>query len=336
MEFLNYDDAKVIMTSRIRIARNIDGYSYPGTMKLEAADSVTEEVLQVMSEIEDKYEFHRLRDLPYPERLFYNEEHLISPRLIKNSDFSSFFLSEDKKITIMVNEEDHLRIQSIDNGLRLREIYNKVNAIDDFLDKRLNLAYDEKLGYLTSCPTNTGTGLRASVMLHIPALNYFGIENISRSLVRLGYTLRGINGEGTKAEGAIYQISNEKTIGESELTYISNLEKITVEIATMENSKRKELYLENLNDLDDMVNRSFGLLRYARKLSYEEAVHNLSNIKLGLDLSVIKAKKPINIFNLIFKVQNVTLQKERGSILDEKSREIYRANKIRNIMKEVF
>lgn len=329
-------EQELILSSRVRLARNVSGYCFPDKLNLEEGDRLTDRILEVMKEEEDPYHYYRLRDLDYLRQLYFLERQVISPGLVSQMDRSSFFLSEDRKVSIMVGEEDHLRLQCIEPGLHLSECYYRLTPIEERMDEKLGFAFDSDFGYLTACPSNLGTGLRAGVMIHLPALEYAGMKPIIRSLSRLGFVIRGLHGEGTEALGSVFQVSNEKTLGDREENYIGKLEKVVLELVDMENRKRKELYTDSRTELEDMVHRAYGILRYAKKISYEEAMRHLSSIKLGLDLSLLKAKKDINIYAEMEKIQNATLQIDLDNLLEEEDRKAYRAVYLNRLMKEVF
>ena len=204
------------------------------------------------------------------------------------------------------------------------------------LEEKINFSFNPNFGYLSSRVLNSGTGLKPLVLLYLPALNYFGIEEIARGLSRLGYTLASYRDSSNKALGSIYTLSFESTFGEEEKSYIEKLKIIAREIADVERENRKKLYLDNIITLEDMVNRAFGVLAHARLLSEEEMMQSMSTINLGIELSILKANRDFDFYEEIKKLRNGHLQIERGAILDLKSRDILRANKARALMKEVF
>lgn len=326
----------IILTSRVRLARNIEGYLFSDQLGEEKGEKLTGEVRDVIDGWKDTYTMYVLKKIPLLSRLHFVEQQWMSPALMSQYDRGSFFLREDKAVSIMVLEEDHLRIQSIKEGLSLSEAYYEALQVEKALDQNLKFSYDPSYGYLTACPTNVGTGLRASVMMHLPALEMSGLKNLSRSLARMGLVLRGFHGEGSKALGSIYQVSNEQTLGLTEEEYISRLEKAVLEIVSLEEEKRRILYTDQKIQLEDKVHRSFGILRHARILPYEEMAACLSMIKLGIDLSILKQVQEINIYESMFQLQNASLQIKKQAQLDQESRDIYRADLCRRMMKEGF
>lgn len=325
-----------IITSRVRLARNLKGYPFTDRGDYEEMERITERVLNAMKEHQDGFFFYRLRDMEYLRQLFYVERHAISPGLVSRMDKSSFFLRQEGDISVMVGEEDHLRLQCILPGLALNQCYYRTRTLDKFLDERLGYAYDRIFGYLTACPTNVGTGLKASVMVHLPALAFDGMIPISKSLERLGLRVQGVHGEGPANYGSIFQISNERTIGEREETYLSRLEKIVTEVIDMEEKKRKELYFNRFTELEDLVGRGFGVLRHGKVLTFEEGMKHLSALKLGLDLSILKPQKEISIFKEMERIQSATLQIEGKVRLQGRDLDHYRARAMNRLMKEVF
>lgn len=248
----------VVVSTRIRMARNLENYRFPQMMRIEESEKLTQEILNAMKDLSnnDNYKFIRISDLTPLERITFIEEYLISPGLIQKLDYGSFFLREGENITIMINEEDHLRIQVLLPGLNFEEGWKLGNKIDDFLESTLNFAFHEDFGYLTSCPTNVGTGLRASAMVHIPSLVMTGyINNLIQGLNKIGLTVRGVYGEGTEAAGNLYQISNQITLGEEEEEIIEKLKNVIYQIITKERDIRNSLMDKRKSEMEDKVFR---------------------------------------------------------------------------------
>ncbi|VFB15748.1 Putative ATP:guanido phosphotransferase SAV0524 [Urinicoccus massiliensis] len=330
------DKTHIILTSRIRLARNLKDYPFTEVLNPDQEEEITKKVHDAIDSWPDTYTFYPLKQVSLLSRLHFVEQQWISPGMMERTDGASFFLREDKEVSIMVLEEDHLRLQAILPGLALEEAYQGLLQVERDLDKDLDFAYDCQYGYLTACPTNVGTGLRASVMVHLPALEISGLKSLKQSLTKMGLVLRGFHGEGSKSVGGIYQVSNEQTLGFTEQDYIRRLEKAVLEIVALEEAKRKELYFQEKIKLEDKVCRSFGILRNARILSYEEMCHCLSMIRLGIDLSIIKQENQLDIYETIFRLQNASLQIQKQARLDQESRDIYRADLCRRMMKEGF
>lgn len=323
----------VVISSRTRVARNLVDYTFPLYMTVGESDSLTDDVLNSIKEnyMNWNFKFLRIRDLTPRERLSYIEDHLISPDLIQKLDKSSFLLRDDEKVTIMINEEDHLRIQTLMPGLNLSECWDLCSNIDDCLESELEFAFHEDMGYLTACPTNVGTGLRASVMLHLPCLTMTrNINSLVEALRKVGLTIRGIYGEGSEAIGNLYQISNQTTLGETEEEIIDKLNKIVSQVVTRERNTRKYL-LENKGlELEDKLFRSFGILSNCRLINSKEAMNHLSNVKLAFDAGLLNNEKLEKIIELMIKIRPATIQKDYKKDMDQVERDRIRADIIRD------
>lgn len=331
-------DLDVVISTRIRVARNIVQYKFPSRMTVTESDDLTNEILNAIkdSNEDDNYRFIRIRDLNPRERLVFIEEHLISPGLIQNLDKSSFLIRNDERATIMINEEDHIRIQTLFSGLKLKEGWELCSQIDDNLEEKIDYAFDEKLGFLTSCPTNVGTGLRASVMVHLPCLSMTGhINTIIEALRKVGLTVRGLYGEGSKALGNLYQISNQITLGESEEEIIAKLEKVISQIVARERNTRRYLLETKKMELEDKIYRSLGILTHSRLMSSKEAMNHLSNIKLGWDINLIQNEKFKEIVKLMIDIQPANIQKTLEKDMLSNERDKSRAEIIRDFLEKV-
>lgn len=274
----------IVMSSRIRLARNIEGIPFPHMLENQTTLLETAETIH---DLFDDFNEVNMKSAPILEKALMVEKFLISPRFVKEG--VRLILSEDESASIMIGEEDHIRIQVMNIGESLQSLYKRASDIDDKIEKKLPYAFDTKYGYKTACPTNVGTGLRASVMLHLPALTKNRrIKRIIDALTRMGYTLRGIYGEGSAPLGEIYQLSNQVTLGVDELTLIENLEDIKNQIVNEEEKTRLWFYHNRALTVRDSVFRSFGLLKYAEKMSLEEAAGHLSNMKYGVDMEMLQ------------------------------------------------
>lgn len=274
----------VVMSSRIRLARNLENYVHPLMFPSE------EEGHRVINEVQDALtdlKVTRLDALDQQSKYKLVAKHLISPELTKQPA-SAVLLNEDESVSVMVNEEDHVRIQVMGTDLSLNTLYDKASEIDDQLDAATTISYDEDLGYLTTCPTNVGTGMRASVMLHLPALSIMKrMSRIAQSINRFGFTIRGIYGEGSQVYGHVYQVSNQLTLGKSEQEIIEALTELVQQIITEELEFRTRLNTHKHTETLDRIYRSLGILKYSRLISVEEASYRLSDIKLGVDLGIL-------------------------------------------------
>lgn len=320
----------VVVSTRLRIARNIGSYKFPGYVDFEESEAITQEILEAMKDNKDNYKFYRTKDLSKIERNVFVEGHLISPNLAKSDDFGSFLLREDEKATIMINEEDHIRIQILLPGLNTEKSWDMVSEIDDALESKIDYAFHEQFGYLTSCPTNVGTGLRASAMVHLPCLAMTGhLNNIMDGLRKIGLTVRGLYGEGSKSLGNLYQISNQTTMGEVEEDIIKKLNKIVYQIVNRERNIREYILDKKNKSLEDKVFRSLGILEYSRLMTSNEAMNHLSNLKLGKDIGIIDNISSKDVLKLMVEIQPASLQKDIGRELYKEERDILRAEKIR-------
>lgn len=331
-------DSDIVLSSRIRLARNIKGYHFPHAMDKKESDKVIQECSSAVMESSAAFakDFHlaKLSELTPVDRLSLIERHIISPVLAENAESSAVIVNQDNTVSIMINEEDHIRLQVIYAGLQLKEAYDLASKIDDVIEEKIDYAYDQRLGYLTACPTNIGTGMRASVMIHLPGLSITGsINGVLNAVAQVGLTIRGIYGEGSDVQGNIYQISNQITLGLSEEEIISNLIAVTRQIIDQEKAARKRLQDTNMIQIEDNVWRSLGILRNARILSSKECLNLISNVRLGVDLGLIDNIDSTMLNELTINTQPGTLMKIEGKELDPDSRDMVRAQYVRERLK---
>ncbi|HSH35930.1 protein arginine kinase, partial [Schnuerera sp.] len=319
----------VVVSTRIRLARNLKNYRFPQKMNIEESEKLTQEILNAMKDLFSNinYKFIRINNLTPLERVIFIEEHLISPGLIQKPDYGSFLLREDEKTTIMINEEDHLRIQTLLPGLNFEKGWDISSEIDDFLEGSLDFAFHEEFGYLTACPTNVGTGLRASVMVHLPSLSITGhVNNLINGLNKIGVTVRGLYGEGTEALGNLYQISNQITLGEGEEQIINKLKNVIHQILDKERNVRNNLLNKRKNEMEDKIFRSLGILKYSRNITSKEAMKLLSNVRLGIEMGIINDIEFKEITKLMIEVQPASIQKYASKELTQEERDMFRSN----------
>jgi len=324
----------IIISSRIRLARNIEDYPFPiALIKTKSKDIIQEvhnAVLTSSDKLENEFVLSELDNLTPLDRQIYMEKHLISPNLISNSDKAAVLVNKCESISIMINEEDHIRIQCLLPGFQLNEAWEITNKMDDLLEEKIKYAYDEQLGYLTSCPTNVGTGIRASVMIHLPALTMTGyINRILQAANQIGLAVRGIYGEGTEFVGNMFQISNQLTLGRSEIEIIGNLKDVTRQIIQKERDARGTLLENNRLQLEDKIYRSYGILTNARILTPQEAMKLLSNVRLGVDMGIIKDIRCESLNQIMVMMQPAFLQMLADKILSTNERDIRRASLVR-------
>lgn len=325
------EDADILMSTRIRLARNLNGYRFPISFIAEEAQQIDERVMQALLSPDNdmQFSYFSMQQIPVTQRQLLVEKHLISPNLAQREVGASVFITADESVSVMVNEEDHIRIQVLSSGLNLQETFQKAVEIDRYLARTLPFAYDEQFGFLTSCPTNVGTGLRASVMLHLPALTMSKKMNaIIQTLARLGMTVRGIYGEGSENLGNIYQVSNQITLGKSEQQILADLESIVQQIIDKERLARKQLFARAPVALQDRLFRSLGTLMYAKVLTSEEAAACLSNVRLGVDLNLIHNISLHQLNECMLLIQPGFVQQYANATLQAAERDIVRAQLI--------
>lgn len=324
----------IVISSRVRLARNIDGLPFPHKMNDSQFSEALSRCRQVYdSQLKQEFDWLELNNMLPIERHKLAEKHLISPDFIKNPKGKAVILSKDERICVMINEEDHIRIQAIFPGSDMQSAYAEADRIDNVFAKALSYGYSEKYGYLTCCPTNVGTGMRASVMLHLPALTQNGyIEQLLSAMGRMGIAVRGMYGEGSNAAGDIYQISNQVTLGISEGEIIRRLEKILDNIIGKEAAVRSKLCSERKEALEDKVWRAAGLLRCARMMSSDELLKLLSDVRIGADLGILNI--PPEVLNkLIVETAPAHIAQICGGEKTVSERDYKRAELVRNEVK---
>lgn len=322
----------VVISSRIRLARNLKNDTFPLYSSKEEAENTLNKIRDAVEDVfpNGEYKFYNLEQLEPRDRMRFMEDHLISPGLVEQTGKSAFYLRDDEKATIMINEEDHLRLQTLFPGLRLNEAWEECENIDDLLESKLDYAFHAEYGYLTSCPTNVGTGLRASVMLHLPAMTITGyIMGLMDALKRIGLTIRGIYGEGTEAVGHLYQVSNQLTLGETESEIIKKIDEIATEIRNREQNTRTFILENKRIELEDKVYRALGILQNARMITSNEAMEQISIVKLGYDLGLIESEKYENLIKLMLDIKPGNIQNKSNKAMNRTERDILRANIIR-------
>ncbi|GAB7387329.1 protein arginine kinase [Bacillaceae bacterium] len=327
-------EADIVISSRIRLARNLRRLPFP----VLATQSQSKEVIERVAEAirQDAFqklgpfeliEMERLNDL---QKRVLVEKHLISPNLAEESQNGAVVLSENEAVSIMINEEDHIRIQVIFPGFQLKEAWELADRIDDLFEKKIDYAFDERRGYLTCCPTNVGTGIRASVMMHLPALVMTQqINRILSAITQVGLVVRGLYGEGSEALGNLFQISNQITLGQSEEEIIANLYSVVRQIIAQERSARQWLLENSRLKLEDRLCRSYGILANARTIESKEAMQRFSDVRLGVDLGIIRGVSNQSLNELMVMTQPGFLQQYAGQMLSPEQRDERRATLIR-------
>lgn len=331
--------ADIVLSSRIRLARNLNMTSFPQ----RANKKQSQETLKLIKEAIEKVEimkkaiFLKLSDLDALDKQFLIERHLMSYEHAKGINHKGLVVDPDEIIAIMINEEDHLRLQVMQSGFNLFEAWGIMSKIDDALSREIDFAFSPEWGYLTACPTNTGTGMRGSVMLHLPALVMsHQINRVLSAIAKLSFNTRGLYGEGTEATGNIFQISNQVSLGHTEEEIISSINGLIRQIIEQEVQMRQGLLAQERAMLEDKIYRSFGVLKSAHIISSQETIELLSTLRLGYDLGIIKELDRRKINELFLLTQPAHLQKIENKKLSSEERDLKRAEIIREKLKPLI
>lgn len=325
----------IVLTTRVRLARNLAGHPFPGWAESDQRQAVLEEILPRLSEIPILKRgivspLDRLTDL---EKQILFERHLISRDLMQVKQGAGVAVSRDQIVSIMVNEEDHLRLQVLRSGFCLRKVWNLINSIDQQLEEHLDFAFRPNLGYLTACPSNVGTGMRASVMMHLPGLVMSGqMDKVVQALNQLGIVVRGLFGEGSDASGSIYQISNQMTLGESEEEIIKRLHDTFARVIEQEQNARERQLDSDGPKLLDRIGRAYGVLQNSHMISSAEAINQLALLRLGIDLGLLPEENRAVVDRLLIECQpgHVQFQFKGGN--DASLRDVLRARLMRSAL----
>ena len=330
-------DDDIAISSRIRFARNLRGETFPVQSDEKSLCRIRDEILTVLRKIAVENRF-RLREFSMDElseldRCFLMERHLISREFLNPRHGALLATRREQGTFVMINEEDHLRIQVLAPGFQFKALLDTINSVDDQLSEGLPYAFDEEVGYLTACPTNLGTAMRASVMLHLPGLTLTGqIGTCLQAVGKLGLTARGIFGEGSKNQGNLYQISNQSSLGESESDIIGRLGAVIEQIIANEKKARSMLLASRRNFLLNHISRAYGLLKHSYLISSEEALEALSALRLGVDMRMFRGVKLHTVNELFLLVQSAHLQKYCGRELEQNERDELRASLLREYL----
>ncbi len=323
----------IVISSRIRLARNLEGIPFPhwaDKKQNEKAEEIIQGALSKIDFLKNTTVF-KMGELDSIDKQLLVERHLMSHEHAQKSNHKAVVIDGDEILSIMINEEDHIRCQVMQSGLNLFEAWNFINKIDDSLSQELSIAFLADWGYLTACPTNTGTGMRGSVMLHLPALVITRqINRVLAAIAKLSFTTRGLYGEGTQATGNFFQVSNQVALGHSEEEIIGNINGIIRQIIEQENQAREFLLSQNRSVLEDRVYRSLGILKNAHIITSQETIELLSIVRLGSDLKMVKDIDRRTINELFIITQPAHLQKIENKKLSSQERDVKRAELIRN------
>jgi protein arginine kinase len=322
----------IVITSRIRLARNLVDEPFPGWAKKERRAAVLDALqpkVEALPEMKECFA-EDMANLDQIKKQVLVEKHLISREQAAKSAGSAAVINREQSISIMINEEDHLRMQSIRSGLDLQQAFAALDRVDTELSEQVRFAYDGKLGYLTACPTNLGTGMRASAMLHLPGL-YLSetINQVITAVQKIGLAVRGLYGEGTEALANLYQISNQYTLGESETGLIAKLETVIEKIITHERNARQKLLQDHPTKVSDQIGRAYAILRYAHILESKEAFTHLSMLRMGSDLGLLPVEHGQMLDTILVEIQPAHLQIASQKKLNATERDILRAQMLR-------
>lgn len=332
------DESGIVISSRVRLARNLAGVAFPGWAGEVERRMVCRKIAAIAAKIDQlqKPQILMMDELSPVERSVLQERHLISNELAEGSDGCALLLDESCGIAIMINEEDHLRIQALGNGLVLDEIWQRMDALDNALDQLLEYAFSEQFGFLTACPSNLGTGMRASVMLQLSGLRLTGeLEQVMNALDRLGLAVRGLLGEGTEAYGNIFQISNQSSLGESEEQIISNLQVLVQSLVRQERHARLRVLQSRRTLLDDQLGRALAILAHNRLLPSGEAIDLLATLRLGIETGLISGISSAELSGLMEFIQPGHLQRSSGRALTPEDRDAMRSQLVRSKLMDV-
>jgi protein arginine kinase len=325
----------IVISSRIRLARNLKTYPFPHWATPQQAQEARDAVVSALQRTEHfkTLTVFNLSEMDNVDKQFLVERHLMSLEHTQKPNGKALAVDDDEVISMMINEEDHIRVQVMQSGFNLYEAWEIIDKLDDALSKELKLSYLPDWGYLTACPTNAGTGMRGSVMLHLPALVISRqIDRVLAAISKLSFTTRGMYGEGTQATGNLFQISNQVSLGHSESDIIENINGIIKQIIDQETQAREAILSKNRSVLEDRISRSFGTLKSARIISSQETIELLSMLRLGCDIGVTKDIDRRKINELFILTQPAHLQKMENKKLSSEERDVQRADIIRRTL----
>ncbi len=323
---------QIVVSSRVRLARNLRGFSFPGwakkTERLQILEAIKSQV-EALPDMSDAFSVYS-QDLSALEKQVLVERHLISREHAAKGVGSAVVMNRKQTLSIMINEEDHLRMQGIRSGLQLKTVFKMIDKVDSALEERLDFAFSPQLGYLTACPTNVGTAMRASAMMHLPGLVLSEqINQIIQAVNKVGLAVRGLYGEGTEALGNFFQISNQTTLGQKEEDIIADLQKVIERVIENEQNARQMLLQKRPNTLLDHIGRGYGILQHAYSMNSKEALNLLSFMKLGIDLGFFPEECSQPVDELFMETQPAHLQKGTAQKLAADERDALRAEIIR-------
>lgn len=325
-------NSKIVLSSRVRLARNLRGFSFPGWAKKADRQKALEVILPVVARLAEMRESFSdsMDNITAIDKQVLVERHLISREHAAKNVGSGVVINDKETISVMINEEDHLRMQALKAGLQLKNVFKIIDKVDTELEEELNFAFSPRLGYLTACPTNVGTGMRGSAMVHLPAMVLSDqINQVVQAVNKLGLAVRGLYGEGTEALGNVFQVSNQTTLGEKESEVIERLNKVILQIIEHEENARVTLLERKAKFVNDQVGRAFGILTNAHTISSKEALNLLSVLRMGVDLELLPAAARGAVDELFILAQPAHVQKISDRKLTAEERDTFRADLIR-------
>ncbi len=325
-------ESDIVISSRIRLARNIAGFSFLHGASVEERKRINDLLREKVHKagIADDPIYYDLESANAIERAYLVERHLISRELAEAQGPRSVAVARDESLSMMINEEDHLRIQVLQSGFRLWEAWQRISEVDDKLAELVDYAFSPQYGYLTACPTNVGTGIRVSVMMHLPALEWTKqLRKVFKAVNKMNLAVRGLYGEGTQASGDFYQVSNQITLGKSEQEIVGTVESVVRQIIHYERKVRQALITDSRGNLEDRVWRAYGMLKNARIISSDETMDLLSSVRMGVNMGLISDVSINTVNELFVQTQPAHLQKREGREIDTADRDAARAQLIR-------
>lgn len=335
----NGNSRDVVISTKVRLSRNLKKYPFSAKLADSEAKQLVDEVSGVCKEndiLRGESLFCKIHEMNEMNRIALAEKQIISPGMVNKKQYSGLVMREDESAEIMINEEDHLRIQTICSGMDIADAYKRANLIDDGLTEHFDMAFDERYGYLTSSPTNVGTGLRVTYTLFLPALSSAGkINTLVSEISKYGITLCGLFGEEDQNYGDVFLVFNQRTLGCSEQEILENLNTLVMQIMKQERVRREYVLTRNYNIIEDQVYRAYGILKYTKQIDEKDAVTLLSRIKFGVDTGIIKLQDEGNLYELIMNVQSNVLQAKLGKSIGTVSRERERAEYINQNLSEL-
>ena len=329
---------KIVFSSRVRFARNLRGFAFPGWAKKSERQRSLEAMQPVVEKLPEMANCYSgsMDGIPAIDKQMLVERHLISREHAARNVGSGLVINDRETISVMLNEEDHMRMQAIKAGLQLKSVFKLIDKVDSALEEQLDYAFSPRLGYLTACPTNVGTGMRASAMVHLPGMVLSDqINQIVQAVNKLGLAVRGLYGEGTEALGNVFQVSNQTTLGEKEGEVIERLNKVMLQIIEHEENARLSLLEKRPKLVYDQVGRAYGVLTNAHTVSSKEAMNLLSLLRLGVDLNLLPATARELVDKLFIDTQPAHVQKLAEKKLTAEERDLYRADLLRERLQEV-